>query len=92
MTETVQEKTAGATLIQGGLVYDGSGEAGRRVDIRVADGRITEIGPGLETRGETIVDATGLLVAPGLVDLHVHVLAELVCIRLTRLTRGCGRA
>ena len=73
MTETVQEKTVGATLIRGGLVYDGSGEAARRVDIRVADGRITEIGPALEARGETIVDATGLIVAPGLVDLHVHV-------------------
>ena len=66
-------KTAYGTLIRGGLVYDGSGEAAQRVDIRLADGRIAEIGPGLEAHGATVVDASGLLVAPGLVDLHVHV-------------------
>lgn len=61
------------SIIRGGLVYDGSGEAARRVDLRLANGKITEIGPALASHGETVVDASGLLVAPGLIDLHVHV-------------------
>ncbi|MFN9083830.1 MAG: amidohydrolase family protein [Acidobacteriota bacterium] len=61
------------SLIRGGLVYDGSGEAARRVDVRLENGKITEIGPALVSRGERVVDASGLLVAPGLIDLHVHV-------------------
>ncbi len=48
--------------------------AGRpgRVDIAIADGRITAIGPRLDGPGDT-VDACGALVLPGLVDAHAHV-------------------
>ena len=61
------------TLIRGGTVYDGSGSAPQRIDIRLANGMIAEIGAGLTTHGEEVIDASGLLVAPGLIDLHVHV-------------------
>lgn len=55
-------------LIRGGSPY-GQGEA----DVLVKDGRITAIGPGLEApEGAEIVDATGCIVLPGLVDLHTH--------------------
>jgi dihydroorotase len=62
-----------STLIQNGQVYDGTGAEAQRVDVRIAKGVIQEVGPDLPSQGETIVDATGLLVCPGLIDLHVHV-------------------
>jgi dihydropyrimidinase len=58
-------------IIRNGTVWLEDGAA--RCDIRVADGKILEVGTGLEGGGEEIVDATGLDVLPGLVDLHVHV-------------------
>ncbi|WP_391524727.1 amidohydrolase family protein, partial [Listeria booriae] len=36
------------------------------------DGRVTAIGDGLERDGAQVIDVTGKLVAPGLVDVHVH--------------------
>lgn len=41
-------------------------------DIRIADGLITEIGTALEPGDSTVVDATGMIALPGLVDLHTH--------------------
>ena len=41
-------------------------------DLAVADGRIERIGPTLETNGAEVVDATGLLVLPGVIDVHTH--------------------
>jgi dihydroorotase len=55
-------------VIRGGRVVDATGE--RLADVRVADGRIVELGASLA--GERTLDATGCVVAPGLVDLHVH--------------------
>lgn len=60
-------------LIQGGEVYDGTGGAAQQVDVRVRGGIIAEIGPSLPVQGEQVLDASGLIVAPGLIDLHVHV-------------------
>jgi dihydroorotase len=65
--------TIDSTLIRNGQVYDGTGAEAQRVDVRIANGVIQEVGPDLPSQGETIVDATGLLVCPGLIDLHVHV-------------------
>lgn len=61
------------SLIKNGTVYDGLGGPPQRIDIRVANGLITEIGPNLVAAGEQIIDADGLLVSPGLIDLHTHV-------------------
>ncbi len=47
-------------------------EGGASADILVADGVIAGVGSGLDRRGARIVDADGLLVLPGLVDLHTH--------------------
>ncbi|MDR0365588.1 MAG: dihydroorotase [Bifidobacteriaceae bacterium] len=41
-------------------------------DVRLADGRITEIGQLAAVPGETVVDAAGLVMLPGLVDIHTH--------------------
>lgn len=63
-------------LIRNGLVCDGSGKPPARADVRIVDGLIHEIGPDLVPRGEgkeRVIDASGLIVSPGLIDLHVHV-------------------
>jgi dihydroorotase len=57
-----------STVIQGGRVIDQNGE--RRADVLVEDGRIVDVGAGLE--GDDELDAGGCVVAPGFVDLHVH--------------------
>lgn len=60
-------------LVRGGLLADGNGDAPIEADIRFADGIITEVGAGLAPQpGETVIDATGLLVTPGFVDVHTH--------------------
>lgn len=60
-------------LIRGGQVLDGSGSQPRRADIRVTGDVISEIAPGLIARpGERVIDATGLTVTPGFIDLHSH--------------------
>jgi N-acyl-D-amino-acid deacylase len=60
-------------LFRGATVYDGTGAAGRRADVAVADGRIVSVGdshPG-ELVGR-VVEADGLALAPGFIDLHSH--------------------
>jgi len=42
------------------------------VDLVLSDGAVTEVGPGLEALDAEILDATGLLVLPGFIDLHAH--------------------
>lgn len=56
-------------LIESGKVLTTSGW--RHADVLVESGKIKEVGRGL--RAETIVDASGCLVGPGLVDIHTHV-------------------
>ena len=60
-------------LIRGGIVVTGDGE--RTADVLVRDGTIAEIRPGIDA-GEEIIDATGLLVLPGVVDPHTHLLLD----------------
>jgi N-acyl-D-amino-acid deacylase len=59
-------------VIRGGTVHDGSGSAGVEADIAIAGGRIVAIGQRLAGRGTEEIDARGLVVAPGFVDLHSH--------------------
>ena len=59
-------------VFTGGQVLDGTGGAAFRADVAVSDGRIVEIGPGLD--GDEVVDCTGATVLPGLFDCHVHVM------------------
>ncbi|GAA4548697.1 amidohydrolase family protein [Pseudonocardia xishanensis] len=59
-------------IIRNGTVVDGTGADRRRADIGVKDGRITEIGDLGDARATRTVDADGLVVAPGVIDLHTH--------------------
>jgi N-acyl-D-amino-acid deacylase len=59
-------------VIRGGTVFDGMGGEGREMDVAIAAGRIAEIGPRISTRGREEIDAKGLAVAPGFVDIHSH--------------------
>ncbi|MGE0440326.1 MAG: amidohydrolase family protein [Gemmatimonadales bacterium] len=58
-------------LIVGGTVYDGSGGAPRTAAVVVQDGRIVSVGAESRPARDTI-DATGLIVAPGFIDMHSH--------------------
>ena len=60
------------TIFTGGIVYDGTGGQPAEGDVVVEDGRIVEVGPGLD--GDEVVDCTGATVLPGLFDCHVHVM------------------
>jgi N-acyl-D-amino-acid deacylase len=59
-------------LIRGGTVIDGSGRAGERTDLAIADGRIVKIGADLPGDAERVVDAGGLAVTPGFIDIKTH--------------------
>jgi N-acyl-D-amino-acid deacylase len=60
-------------LLRGGTVVDGTGAPGRRADVLVRDGRIFAFEPEL-TVGQRahLLDAGGLVVAPGFIDTHSH--------------------
>ena len=60
----------GSLVIRGGRVVDATGE--RTADVRIADGRVVEVGESLSPDGARALNAAGCIVAPGLVDLHVH--------------------
>ena len=58
-------------LISGGTIVDGTGAPGFIADVAVKDGKISAIGHQLGTAREQ-VDAAGLLVTPGFIDVHTH--------------------
>jgi N-acyl-D-amino-acid deacylase len=60
------------TLIRNASVLDGSGCASEVLDIAVQDGLICEIGSGLDYHTQIVVEAEGLALAPGFIDVHTH--------------------
>ena len=60
-------------LLRGGRVIDPRRDFDQTADVLVVDGKIAEVGPGLTSPdGADVRDVRGLVVAPGLVDVHVH--------------------
>jgi 5-methylthioadenosine/S-adenosylhomocysteine deaminase len=69
----------GHYLVQGGSVVSMDPEIGTlgRGDVHVRDGRIVEVGAGLHAPGAEVVDASHMIVMPGLVDSHFHMWSTL---------------
>src|SRR5437588_12285127 len=59
-------------LIRGGTLYDGSNRPGERGDVAIADGRIAQIRRDLSDPAERVIDAAGLAVTPGFIDIKTH--------------------
>ncbi|HBZ71795.1 MAG TPA: dihydroorotase [Deltaproteobacteria bacterium] len=62
----------GRILIRRGRVLDASSNRDEKADVLIEDGRIAAVEPSLDTSGAEAIDAGGLWVAPGFVDLHAH--------------------
>ncbi len=62
------------TIWSNGTILDGTGAAPSVADIAIEGDRIVEIGTGLD--GDESIDCTGQLVTPGLIDCHVHFMAD----------------
>ncbi|MGN6721367.1 MAG: amidohydrolase family protein, partial [Marmoricola sp.] len=60
-------------LIRGGRVVDPTHDLDGVVDVAIAGGEVVAVGTDLSGSADRVVDATGSLVLPGLVDLHVHI-------------------
>ncbi len=59
-------------VIRGGTVVDPSQGINGRADVAIADGVVREVAPGIRTAARRDLDASGLIVTPGLVDIHIH--------------------
>ena len=59
-------------LIHNGLVIDGTGSAGRLAEVAVQGDRIVEVGQTDSREAESVIDASGCVVAPGFIDMHSH--------------------
>ncbi len=60
-------------LFRGATVYDGTGAPGRQMDVAVENGRIAALGHGAAGQpARRVVDAGGLALAPGFIDMHTH--------------------
>jgi N-acyl-D-amino-acid deacylase len=59
-------------LIRNGLLFDGDGSPGVPADLAIASGRIADIAPKLAVEAGRTIDATGLAVTPGFIDVKTH--------------------
>ena len=60
-------------IIQGGEVVDGTGKTERyRADVGIKDGRVAALGDLSPAEAASVIDATGQIVCPGFIDVHIH--------------------
>ena len=64
--------TVVSLLIKNGTVVNPAKKQNEVADVLVKDGKIVDIGQNLSAEGAEVYDATGLIVAPGLIDIHTH--------------------
>ena len=61
------------TIIKGGYVIDPGNQRQGYLDVHLADGKVKEVAANIRPcDGDVVEDATGLLVCPGLIDMHTH--------------------
>jgi dihydroorotase len=61
-------------LIKNGHVIDPKNKIDAKMDVAIAEGKIMQVAPSISSANATkVIDATGLYVTPGLIDMHVHV-------------------
>lgn len=65
-------------LIKNGSVIDGTGKKEFIADVGIKDGRIVLIGKATDVSAKTVIDAKGLKVVPGFIDIHSHTDADLI--------------
>src|ERR1041385_2628753 len=56
-------------IIKGGMVYDGTGAEPQQADVAIRGDRIAGVGDFKNAKAKTIIDATGLAVAPGFINM-----------------------
>src|SRR5437763_17162037 len=59
-------------VIRNGRVIDPSSNTDRVADVLIVDGRVAGVAPNLSAPGAEVFDASGMIVAPGFIDMHVH--------------------
>lgn len=59
-------------VIKNGLVFDGTGQVGARLSVAIKDGKISYVGVDDTRSAGLVIDARGLVVAPGFIDVHNH--------------------
>ena len=59
-------------VVRDGTVLDGTGSGPVRADVGIRGERIEAVAPGLAAAGSRVLDAAGLAVAPGFIDIHAH--------------------
>jgi dihydroorotase len=62
----------GSILIKNGRVIDPSQEIDAQADVLILDGKVAELKKGVSKEGVPVLDALGFIVAPGFIDMHVH--------------------
>ena len=67
-----RSRRATTSLSSAVSVVDGSGPPARRADVAIVKGRIAAIGTIARGEAREVIDATGLIVAPGFIDVHTH--------------------
>src|SRR4051812_15068095 len=73
VTSAIYAQQPGGILIKNGKIIDGSGNPWFYGDIYIKDGKISAIGRIAEVHGARVIDATGMVVAPGFIDVHTHI-------------------
>jgi dihydroorotase len=68
------ERQLKSFILKGGRLLDSANGLDGEHDIHVRDGVVEAIGAGLKADGATVVDVNGLIVTPGLIDVHLHLM------------------
>ena len=59
-------------IIKNGRIVDGTGNPAYLSDLAIKEGKITKIEEGISDKVTTVIDAKGLVIAPGFIDIHSH--------------------